>query len=316
MTSPTGAHGRRVGLCAGVVTGAVSLLAPVAAGQAAAPGEVRPGDGVTLAPAPAAPGGGVRVRADRARGAGEGAVYSPAFTDTARLRTLGDRTAPWTAEAAVKPGARPGERYVLTANCGDRESLTSSFTVRAAASPAVAPAAEAPPEARSRAGVGPGRHEARRPDVTERDSRAPGSADRAPRRDGTDRTGPTRDAKPHRQRQQDEVDNAALAMGGGLATAGLAGYLLTLRRGRGRCGCQAARRGSGTDTAERHEAAGEADSFGSSWLRERGLVLGPPQTGGRGRRARRHRVLRRQRGRCACQGPRARRDPNDTAQGR
>ncbi|AXK36783.1 hypothetical protein DVA86_33745 [Streptomyces armeniacus] len=209
-----------------------------------------PGEGLRLDPASAAAGTPVDIRADCESDGRGGTVYSPAFTSAAKLRpaagtTTGSLSGPVpdrgahgsearpsearsaaarpsdsrpsearpseanpsgarpsearpsgahaVARAVVKSGLRPGQRYVVTANCSATESLTASFA--------------------HTGGVRPDD----RPATPLRDSADQGEDEQgaAAARDG-----------------RGGVGNAALAIGGGLATAGLAGYVLTVRRDR------------------------------------------------------------------------------------
>ncbi|MCT2589452.1 hypothetical protein LHJ74_05825 [Streptomyces sp. N2-109] len=93
------------------------------------------------------------------------------------------------ADAVVRPGLLAGERYAVTADCRGAEPLTAWFVHTGGGGAGTAPAVGLPS------------------DVTE--SQTGGLA-----------------------QQEDDgpgVGRAALAIGGGLATAGLAGYVLTLR---------------------------------------------------------------------------------------
>lgn len=176
MRAATRAAARAAALLCLAVLPAGPATASEAGGQHGADTS-RPGDAVTLSPASGAAGTIVAVRAECASPLGHGAVFSPAFARPAALRPAAGGGA-MVAEATVRRGLSPGHGYLVTANCSDAESLTTTF---------VAPDA-------SRAAAGP----------------LPAAARRAPA-DGS-------------------VDGVALAFGGGLAAAALAGYALTARR--------------------------------------------------------------------------------------
>lgn len=180
-----------------------------AAGAAEAPPDDgdRPGDGIALTPKAGAAGVTVGIRAD-CETAGDGTVASPAFASVVKLRPAGDAAV---ARATVKPGLRPGRRYVVTANCSAGESLTSSF-------------------------VHPGQHTEGRPGEAGAPGDRPGRrADVAPEADGGGRTDGSSGHAPPQSRHEaaaprgSSAGNVALAFSGGLATAALAGYLLTAR---------------------------------------------------------------------------------------
>lgn len=177
-------------VAAAAVLGLAAGASPAAASEAGgAPGAdtTRPRDAVTLTPASGPAGTTVAVRAECASTPGHGAVFSPAFAQPAVLHPAPEGGA-MVAEATVRRGLAPARGYVVTANCGDAESLTTTFVTAdapraaAVAQPAVAaPAVREAALARGKSAGGP-------------------------------------------------VDGVALAFGGGLAGAALAGYVLTARR--------------------------------------------------------------------------------------
>ncbi|WP_367124942.1 hypothetical protein [Streptomyces phytohabitans] len=223
------------------------------AGPASAAGDgAATGEGLRIDPASAPAGTRVDIRADCA-GDG-GTVLSPAFTSAATLHPAapttrgtahgpmpgtdagtgtasrtgaevdadartgdgpgaGERTG-GVAHAVVKSGLEPGRRYVVVATCAADTPLTSSF-LHTGGPAHRTPASGTGPGAGTPGGTAPadGKPPA--------DGRGPAVGTAAPDRHGT--------ASGHYERGS--VGNAALAMGGGLTTAGLAGYVLTMRRG-------------------------------------------------------------------------------------